>query len=331
MQTETQPASNNMTTENVSQGDIDLSSFVDPTKGASDMPTINPNDLNEAFDQQDRGTAGTESAPSDKQTAPAKETENKQETKSSAPTLEADNKTEKPDPTKPRSRAEERLKEVLPQVKTLKQENAELKAQLAKQKPDGEKKTRVPKPQPTTSYTREQLDQLEAQYEAQGDANALRAVRNEVRKLDKYENDMRFWSLEDGQAEKEYQAHKQHYDTEAAKRFQGYRDPESELGQHYTFVTSKSLPAELLKNIQEHPMGEFLLASLADLRVHASKAVALGEQLKKAQEVIAGYEKKAQPLKPSTVQKAGADKSEEDPRREFVSDLDAAFKARGIV
>lgn len=329
MQTETQTASHNMSTDTISQGDIDLSSFVDPTKGASDMPTINPNDLNEAFDQQERGTAGTESAPDDKQAAPAKETENKQENKPSAPTLEAD-KQEKPDPTKPRSRAEERLKEVLPQLKTFKQEIADLKAQLAKNKPAGEK-TRLPKPQNPSTYTREQLDQLEAHYEANGDPNGLRAVRNEIRKLDKYENDLRFWTLENGQAEKEYQAHKQHYDNLANTKFQGYQDPESEVGQHYAFVTSKALPQEILKTIQEHPMGEFLLASLADLRVHASKAVALGEQLKKAQEVIAGYEKKAQPLKPSTVQKAGADKSDDDPRKEFVSDLDAAFKARGIV
>ena len=316
----------NMTVETVSADSVDLSSFVDPTQGSADMPTINPQELERSLEtQQERGAADSESLDNkDKQVTPEKTSGATKQEPSSATASEA-----KPDTTRPRSKAAERLEELMPKLKEANRKIAELEKKLASQ-PKPEKKSRIPKPEPPSKYTREQLDQLEAHYDSQNDRAGVRAVQAEIKKLDKYENDLRFWALEDGQAEKEYDAHKSHYVNLARDKYKGYEDPESEIGQHYGVIVNKVIPKDLLAAVQEHPMGEYLMASIAELRRMAFGAAALGDQLKKAQEEIASYKDKAQPLKPSTIQKAGAEKSDEDPRKRFIEDLSGAFKERGI-
>jgi hypothetical protein len=71
--------------------------------------------------------------------------------------------------------------------------------------------------------------------------------------------------------------------------------------------------AKMVPEIAQRQDGEFLLASVANLRLQAAGAGALAEENKKLREELDGYRKKAQPLKQDTTPKKDAPGGKDSP------------------
>ncbi len=254
---------------------------------------------------EERGTQD-EGDPSIKAT----ETKEKTVEESSASTLDAE-----PQPQgKTKNRAQDRITELVSKNKEL---EAKLAAKVESKPTEPEKLPEPPKaqevpqlipPPAKPQYDRETLNKLYEKFEDQGDINGMRAVRREMDNLQAYEIKASEWKFENSKAWEQHQANLNHYRNQIFEKWPEMKDEKSPIRQEYTKAMTD------FQELQKNPaLLDYKLASLADMRVRASKAAALEEQVKQLQQELGTVKKKMQPEKQTEAGKIGSGNDKENP------------------
>ncbi len=252
-------------------------------------------------DGEDRGTPNTTSA-QENQTAGVEQTEADNKTSASPNVAES---------KKPKGRLDVRLQELLDENKALKAKlqtpAPQNQAQAQQQQPDAkpkERKNLIPPPE-KPRYTRQQLIGLIDAYEESGDKAMVKAAREELYKVDQYEHEVTRWELKEGRAWEQYQANQNYYRAEAVKKWPDLAKTDSPIFREFQKVS------QIVPELLERPDGEWLLASLANVRIQAARADALEAELKTEREKYTSMAKRAQPGKQTESTRVGSEPGED--------------------
>ena len=172
----------------------------------------------------------------------------------------------------------------------------------------------IPKPN-APKYSKEDLTKWYQAAEAKDDKATMQACVDGFKDHEKYEQDMRFWKIENGQQFKEFEKSWNDNWTKATTKFPELKDKNSELWKEADKL-ARQYP-EMLNRKQAD--GQYVIAQVAAMRVkiknHDSVVGALEEKNKKLTEQLQSYQKRAQPAsqgnKPN-LSKPGDGKTPED-------------------
>jgi hypothetical protein len=179
-------------------------------------------------------------------------------------------------------------------------------------------------------FSREEITKAYKEAQASGNQAVIEACLDANKEWDRYETDLKFWKIENGQKIERFQSHRQYYWKQAAEKVKhlgDLNDANSEIRQECDKL-AKFLP-EVLKRTNAD--GEYLIAQLAAMRIerrkHSSEVGALKDQVKQLTDKLGAAQKRVQPASQGvapSVSKAGEGLT---PEERLLSRLEAAQAA----
>lgn len=284
--------------------------------------------LNE--DHADRGTQETGSQ--NNQTVPEAKQNQANGNKAEA-TSEASHKTVEPQNNQKPNRGEQRKQEIQNDIRSLIATRNKIESEIAearKAREEGSKSTEavsatkalIPPPE-KPKYSREQLENALDKYEDAGDHEMARAIRSELRNVDKYEKDLILWEARNGRAIEQHQSALNYYRQEIADKYPEVLQSDSPQAQVFQRVL-KQVP-EVLNRAD----GELIAAQVSDWFVRASREEATAKENQELKEKLTALEKKIQPASQKSSPKIGNENGKVNLDAEFSQKLKEVYRARG--
>jgi len=197
-------------------------------------------------------------------------------------------------------RREQEIKTMLAEVKREREEFRRERETWSRNSPQNPNQNQPQEPvfveQPKKpTWTREQLTAEYAKAKAAGDEVTMQAAQNAFAEWDKYETDLKFWRMENGQKVERFNTARRQNWNKALERFPDLKNADSAL-----YREAKSLAQQFPEVLQRMSGdGEYLIAQLAGMRMerrnHTSEVGALKEQVKKLTEQLNSTQKRIQP------------------------------------
>lgn len=236
----------------------------------------------------------------------------------------------------PKSRAQERIHDLLEQVKQRDAKIAQWEQEKAAAQAEKAKQPQEPKvilPQPTKpKYEQQQLLTYRQQIAAKirsgeatpEDYNLLEGVDGELRAWDKYETDLKFWKLENGQAVERWQGAQTHFRNEALKAWPELKDASSPLSQVYRNI-EKKFPEVANRNDGD---GTYWVANMAHLVLAQEKHEAELGALKTANETLTKENQALKGKMQPANQRGAAETGKASSNGNSIADVDRDFSQR---
>jgi hypothetical protein len=233
------------------------------------------------------------------------------------------------------SRGEKREQEIKTALADLKREREEFRREreaLTRQQNPNQQQNQVQEPvfvdkPKTPQFTREQITAEYNKAKAEGNEAVMQACVQANQEWDRYDNDLKFWKIENGQKVEKFNSYRKHYWNEAVKRFPDLQNQDSEMYREAKSLASK-FPEVLNRQTAD---GEYLIAQLAGMRIerkgHAAALAARDEQIKTLTEKLNATQKRLQPASQGvapSISKAGEGSTPEERLAQRIDQAKAA-------
>lgn len=176
-------------------------------------------------------------------------------------------------------------------------------------------------------FTREQIAAEYKKAAEAGDQSIMAAAQEALKEWDKYDTDLKFWKIENGQKIEKFQSYRKHYWNQAVEKVKhlgDLNDSNSEIRREADRL-AQQFPEVLRRQSAD---GEYLIAQLAAMRLerksHAAEVGALKEQVKQLTEKLSSAQKKVQPASQGVTPKVAGAGEGSTPEERLAQRLEAA-------
>lgn len=281
-------------TTDAAEGSVDLFGGDDASQTSANTGSDRGTSNNEQTNQE--GTQTTDSA----STSVAGEKKQQDQTQRQEQNQETQTSQNKERFVSRGEKREQAIKSMLDENKRILSEIRQSRMQ-SQQQTNGQQQNAEPEfidPPKKPEHTREQIQKAirdASSLSEQERIPILNAAEQVLKEWDRYETDLKFWKLENGQQVKQFKDNRKRFWNQALQRFPELSNQESELYKDAQHL-AQQFPEILHRKTAD---GEFLIAQLAAMRMerksHASEVGALKEQVKQLTEKLNAAQKRVQP------------------------------------